>query len=102
MDLVTLVAACKPLSTTGVKNIPMYLYGEVFSHPGQQSRTVSVWFNYTACHTLLPPLNNLGQLADQYYHWCLEFFFFRISESTTGYIFTPCVGSFSSPGIDTR
>ena len=28
--------------------------------------------------------------------------FSRISESTTGYIFTPCVGSFISPGIDTR
>ena len=25
----------------------------------------------------------------------------RISESTTGYTFTPCVGSFTSPGIDT-
>ena len=24
------------------------------------------------------------------------------SESTTGYTFTPCVGSFTSPGIDTR
>ena len=23
-------------------------------------------------------------------------------ESTTGYTFTPCVGSFTSPGIDTR
>ena len=29
-------------------------------------------------------------------------FFFIISESTTGYTFTPCVGSFTSPGIDTR
>ena len=26
----------------------------------------------------------------------------RISESTAGYTFTPCVGSFTSPGIDTR
>ena len=26
----------------------------------------------------------------------------RISESTTGYTFIPCVGSFTSPGIDTR
>ena len=26
----------------------------------------------------------------------------RISESTTGYTFTPCVGSFTFPGIDTR
>ena len=24
------------------------------------------------------------------------------AESTTGYTFTPCVGSFTSPGIDTR
>ena len=31
-----------------------------------------------------------------------ELFFSRISESTTGYTFTPCVGSFTSPGIDTR
>ena len=28
--------------------------------------------------------------------------FSRISESTTGYTFTPCVGSFTSPGIDIR
>ena len=28
--------------------------------------------------------------------------FSRICESTTGYTFTPCVGSFTSPGIDTR
>ena len=26
----------------------------------------------------------------------------RISESTTGYTFTPCVGSFTSPGTDIR
>ena len=26
----------------------------------------------------------------------------RISESTTGYTFTPCGGSFTSPGIDTK
>ena len=31
-----------------------------------------------------------------------ELFFSRISESTTGYTFTPCVGYFTSPGIDTR
>ena len=31
-----------------------------------------------------------------------ELSFSRISESTTGYTFTPCVGSFTSPGIDTR
>ena len=31
-----------------------------------------------------------------------ELFFGRISESTTGYTFTPCVGSFTSPDIDTR
>ena len=31
-----------------------------------------------------------------------ELSFSRISESTTGYIFTPCVRSFTSPGIDTR
>ena len=30
-----------------------------------------------------------------------ELFFSRICESTTGYTFTPCVGSFTSPGIDT-
>ena len=28
--------------------------------------------------------------------------FSRICESTTGYTFTPCVGSFTSPGIETR
>ena len=28
--------------------------------------------------------------------------FSRICESTTRYTFTPCVGSFTSPGIDTR
>ena len=26
----------------------------------------------------------------------------RVSESTTDYTFTPCVGSFTSSGIDTR
>ena len=31
-----------------------------------------------------------------------ELVFSRICESTTGYTFTPCVGSFTSPGIDTR
>ena len=31
-----------------------------------------------------------------------ELSFSRISESTTGYTFTPYVGSFTSPGIDTR
>ena len=31
-----------------------------------------------------------------------ELSFSRISESTTGYIFTPCVGTFTSPGIVTR
>ena len=31
-----------------------------------------------------------------------ELSFSRISECTTGYTFTPCVGSFTSPGIDTR
>ena len=29
-------------------------------------------------------------------------FLSRINESITGYTFTPCVGSFTSPGIDTR
>ena len=28
--------------------------------------------------------------------------FCRISESTTRYTFTPCVGSFTSPGMDTK
>ena len=31
-----------------------------------------------------------------------ELSFSRISESTTRYTFIPCVGSFTSPGIDTR
>ena len=31
-----------------------------------------------------------------------EFSYFRISEATTGYTFTPCVGSFTSHGTDTR
>ena len=31
-----------------------------------------------------------------------ELFFSRICQSTTGYTFTLCVGSFISPGIDTR
>ena len=34
--------------------------------------------------------------------WFSELSFSRISQSTTGYTFTPCVGSFTSPGIDTR
>ena len=51
---------------------------------------------------LLLPLNDLGQLADHYCHWFLELSFSRISESTTGYTFTPSVGSFTSPVIDTR
>ena len=34
--------------------------------------------------------------------WFLELSFSRISESTAGYTFTPCVESFTSPGIDTR
>ena len=32
----------------------------------------------------------------------LELSFPRIGESITGYTFTPCVGSFTSPSIDTR
>ena len=32
----------------------------------------------------------------------LELAFSAVSESATGYTFTPCVGSFTSPGIDTR
>ena len=47
---------------------------------------------------LLLPLNDLGQ---HYCHWFLDLSS-RISESTTGYTFTPCVGSFTSPGVDTR
>ena len=31
-----------------------------------------------------------------------ELSFSRTSESTTGYTFTPCVRSFTSPGINTR
>ena len=31
-----------------------------------------------------------------------ELLFSRICESTTGYTFTSCAGSFTSPGIDTR
>ena len=27
---------------------------------------------------------------------------FRVVESTTGYTFTPCAGSFTSKGMDTR
>ena len=50
---------------------------------------------------LLLPLNVLGQLADHYCHWFLELSS-RISESTTGYTFTACVGYFTSTGIDTR
>ena len=50
---------------------------------------------------LLLPLDVLGQLADHYCHWFLELSFSRISESTTGYTCTPCVGSVTSPGIDT-
>ena len=34
--------------------------------------------------------------------WFSELSFSRINESTTGYTFTPCVGSFTSPGTDTR
>ena len=32
----------------------------------------------------------------------IELSFYRISESSTGYTFKPCVGSFTSPAIDTR
>ena len=53
-------------------------------------------------HACLLPLNDLGQLADHYCHLFLELSFSRISESTTGYTFTPCVGSVTSPGIDRR
>ena len=49
---------------------------------------------------LLLPLNDLCQLADHYCHWLLELSFSRSTESTAGYIFS--VGSFTSPGIDTR
>ena len=52
--------------------------------------------------TVLLPINDLGQFADHYCHWFLELFFSRISDSTTDYTFTPCVGYFTSPGIDTR
>ena len=31
-----------------------------------------------------------------------ELFFSKMSESTTGYTFTPCVGSFTSPDTDTK
>ena len=50
--------------------------------------------------SLLFPLNELGQCAYHYCHWFLELSFSRIRESTTGYTFTPCMGSFTSPGID--
>ena len=50
---------------------------------------------------LLLPLNDLSQLADHYCHWFSELSFTRINVFTTGYAFTPCVGSFTSPGIDT-
>ena len=54
---------------------------------------------YDAQFVLLFPLNDLGQLDGHYFHWLLQLSLSRISESTTGYTFTPCVGSFTSPGI---
>ena len=52
--------------------------------------------------TLFPlPLNDLGQL-DHYCHWFLDLSFSRMNESTICYTFTPCVGYYISPGIDTR
>ena len=52
---------------------------------------------------LLLLLMTIDQVADRYYHWFSELSFSsRISESTIGYTFAPCVGSFTSPGIDTR
>ena len=42
------------------------------------------------------------QLTDHYGHWFSELFFSRNSESTTGYAYTLCVGSFTPPGIYTR
>ena len=40
--------------------------------------------------------------ANNYFHRFSELSFSRTNESTTGYTFTSCVGSFISPGIDTR
>ena len=51
---------------------------------------------------IIPGQTCSGQLADHYCHWFLELSFSRICESTTGYTFILCVGSFTSPGIDTR
>ena len=56
----------------------------------------------SATSFFLLPLNDFSQFADHNCHWIVELSFSRISESTTGYTFTPCVGSFTSPGIDTR
>ena len=55
-------------------------------------------------NSLLLPLNYLGPFADHYCHCfvVVELSFSRISESTTCYTFTPCVGYVTSPGIDTR
>ena len=62
---------------------------------------------YFACHFCLLMVNSSCMLAtclwlEYCQAWFSEFSFFRISESTAGYTFIPCVGSFTSPGIDTR
>ena len=57
-------------------------------------------YNPTVLLQLFLSLNDLGQLGDHYCHWFLELSFSRISESTTGYTFTPCVRFFTSSGID--
>ena len=51
--------------------------------------------------SFLLPLNDLCQFADHYCHWFLELSS-RIGDATTGYTFTPCMGSFTFPDIDTR
>ena len=53
------------------------------------------------CSRLLPPVST-DQLADHYSNWFSELSFSIICESTVGYTFIPCVGSFTFPGIDTR
>ena len=51
---------------------------------------------------LFLPFMAISRLADHYCHWFSELSLSRINKSTTSYTFTPYVGSFTTPGLDTR
>ena len=88
--------ACHQCSSSGVSSYQPLLRSSIL-RPTLITSLCFIWIQMF--HSLLLPVMTTGQLADLYCYW---FFFSRIRESTTGYTFTPCVGSFTSPGIDTR